>query len=67
MQSGSLGTLLAGTGAQPLNGFGCGFYSCISANRGRRCGHVCRVVDAFVNGLKMAVLGFERAEVADRF
>jgi transposase len=22
--------------------------------------HVCRVVDAFVNGLKMAALGFER-------
>jgi transposase len=27
--------------------------------------HVCRVIDAFVNGLKMAVLGFERAEAAD--
>src|ERR1039458_1149934 len=27
--------------------------------------HVCRVVDAFVNGLKMAALGFERAEAAD--
>ena len=27
--------------------------------------HVCRVVDALVNGLKMAVLGFERAEAAD--
>jgi transposase len=27
--------------------------------------HVYRVIDAFVNGLKMAVLGFERAEAAD--
>jgi transposase len=27
--------------------------------------HVCRVIDAFVSGLKMAVLGFERAEAAD--
>jgi transposase len=27
--------------------------------------HVCRVVDAFVNALKMAPLGFERAEAAD--
>jgi transposase len=27
--------------------------------------HVCRVIDAFVNGLKMAALGFERAEAAD--
>jgi hypothetical protein len=27
--------------------------------------HVCRVIDAFVGGLKMAVLGFERAEAAD--
>ena len=27
--------------------------------------HVCRVIDAFVSGLKMTVLGFERAEAAD--
>lgn len=27
--------------------------------------HVCRVIDAFVNGLKMVALGFERAEAAD--
>jgi transposase len=27
--------------------------------------HVCRVVDAFVNGLEMAALGFERAVAAD--
>ncbi len=27
---------------------------------------VSRVIDAFVNGLKMAALGFERAEAADR-
>jgi transposase len=27
--------------------------------------HLCRVIDAFVNGLKMALLGFERAEAAD--
>ena len=27
--------------------------------------HVCRVVDAFVNGLKMTALGFDRAEAAD--
>jgi transposase len=27
--------------------------------------HVCRVIDAFVNGLKMTGLGFERAEAAD--
>jgi transposase len=27
--------------------------------------HVCRVIDAFVSRLKMAVLGFERAEAAD--
>jgi transposase len=27
--------------------------------------HVCRVVDAFVNGLKMTELGFDRAEAAD--
>jgi transposase len=27
--------------------------------------HVCRVIDAFVNGLKMTALGFERAEAAD--
>ena len=27
--------------------------------------HVCRVIDAFANGLKMAILGFERAEAAD--
>ena len=27
--------------------------------------HVCRVIDAFVSVLKMAVLGFERAEAAD--
>jgi hypothetical protein len=26
--------------------------------------HVCRVIDAFVSALKMAVLGFERAEAA---
>ncbi len=27
--------------------------------------HVCRVIDAFVDGLEMAELGFERAEAAD--
>lgn len=27
--------------------------------------HVCRVIDAFVSGLKMKALGFERAEAAD--
>lgn len=27
--------------------------------------HVCRVIDAFVDGLAMAELGFERAEAAD--
>ena len=27
--------------------------------------HLCRVIDAFVNGLKMAALGFERAEAAE--
>lgn len=27
--------------------------------------HVCRVIDAFVNGLKMSELGFERAEAAE--
>jgi transposase len=27
--------------------------------------HICRVIDAFVNGLKMVALGFERAEAAD--
>ena len=27
--------------------------------------HVCRVIDAFVNGLKTAPLGFERAEAAE--
>jgi transposase len=27
--------------------------------------HVCRVIDAFVSGLKMTALGFERAEAAD--
>ena len=27
--------------------------------------HVCRVIDAFVNGLKMAALGFERADAAE--
>lgn len=27
--------------------------------------HVCRVIDAFVNGLGMAELGFEPAEAAD--
>jgi len=26
--------------------------------------HVCRVIDAFVDGLKMVDLGFERAEAA---
>jgi transposase len=29
------------------------------------CNHVCRVIDAFVNRLKMAVLGFDRAEATD--
>ena len=27
--------------------------------------HVCRVIDAFVDGLDMAGLGFERAELAE--
>ena len=27
--------------------------------------HVCRVMDVFVNGLKMAALGFEPAEAAE--
>jgi hypothetical protein len=27
--------------------------------------HHCRVIDAFVNGLKIAALGVERAEAAD--
>jgi transposase len=27
--------------------------------------HVCRVIDAFVDGLAMAELGFERAEAAE--
>ena len=27
--------------------------------------HVCRVIDAFVDRLNMAVLGFERAEAAE--
>ena len=27
--------------------------------------HICRVIDGFVNRLKMAGLGFERAEAAD--
>ncbi|WP_353072147.1 hypothetical protein [Tunturiibacter gelidiferens] len=27
--------------------------------------HVCRVIDAFVDGLRMADLGFERAEAAE--
>jgi transposase len=27
--------------------------------------HICRVIDSFVNRLKMAELGFERAEAAD--
>jgi transposase len=27
--------------------------------------HVCRVIDAFVDGLAMATLGFERAEAAE--
>ena len=29
------------------------------------CNHICRVIDAWVNRLEMAVLGFERAEAAD--
>jgi hypothetical protein len=40
----------------------------VSDGSGRSCGgrsRVCRVIDAFVDGLAMAELGFERAEAAD--